>query len=76
VVKALEKGRIQPIYAKVREHGAPVQGARLGGKPGKRWTKGQPNPNMGNSLVAERNRRLQVEALDFAYDRAVAHNRA
>jgi hypothetical protein len=22
-----------------REHGAPVQGARLGGKPGKRWTK-------------------------------------
>jgi hypothetical protein len=25
------------MYAKVREHGAPVQGARLGGKPGKRW---------------------------------------
>jgi hypothetical protein len=23
-VKALEKGRIQPMYAKVREHGAPV----------------------------------------------------
>jgi hypothetical protein len=38
-VKALEKGRVQPMYAKVREHGAPVQGARLGGKPGKRWTK-------------------------------------
>ena len=35
VVKALEKGRLQPMYAK-REHGAPVQGARLGGKPGKR----------------------------------------
>jgi hypothetical protein len=30
---------IQPMYAKVREHGAPVQGARLGGKPGKRRTK-------------------------------------
>jgi hypothetical protein len=29
VVKALEKGRVQPMYAKVREHGAPVQGARL-----------------------------------------------
>jgi hypothetical protein len=39
VVKALEKARIQPMYAKVREHGAPVQGARLGGKPEKRWTK-------------------------------------
>ena len=24
---------VQPMYAKVREHGAPVQGARLGGKP-------------------------------------------
>ena len=30
VLKALEKGRVQPMYAKVREHGAPVQGARLG----------------------------------------------
>jgi hypothetical protein len=30
VVKALEKGRVQPMYAKVREHGAPVQGERLG----------------------------------------------
>jgi hypothetical protein len=30
---------VQPMYAKVREHGAPVQGARLGGKPGRRWTK-------------------------------------
>jgi hypothetical protein len=30
VVKALEKDRVQPMYAKVREHGAPVQGARLG----------------------------------------------
>jgi hypothetical protein len=29
VVKALEKDRIQPMYAKVREHGAPVQGVRL-----------------------------------------------
>jgi hypothetical protein len=29
MVKALEKGLIQPMYAKVREHGAPVQGARL-----------------------------------------------
>jgi hypothetical protein len=29
VVKALEKGRLQPMYAKVREHGAPVQGERL-----------------------------------------------
>jgi len=29
------------MYAKVREHGAPVQGTRLGGKPGKRWTKWQ-----------------------------------
>jgi hypothetical protein len=38
VVKALEKGRLQPMYAKVREHGAPVQGARLGGKPGMRRT--------------------------------------
>jgi hypothetical protein len=38
-VKALEKGRVQPMYAKVREHGAPVQGARLGGKPGKWRTK-------------------------------------
>jgi hypothetical protein len=28
-VKALEKDRVQPMYAKVREHGAPVQGARL-----------------------------------------------
>jgi hypothetical protein len=37
VVKALEKARIQPMYAKVREHGAPVQAARLGGKRGKRW---------------------------------------
>jgi hypothetical protein len=26
----LEKGRVQPMYAKVREHGAPVQGERLG----------------------------------------------
>jgi hypothetical protein len=34
MVKALEKGRVQPMYAKVREHGAPVQGARLGGRPG------------------------------------------
>jgi hypothetical protein len=25
----LEKGRVQPMYAKVREHGAPVQEARL-----------------------------------------------
>jgi hypothetical protein len=41
-VKALEKGRVQPMYAKVREHGAPVQGARLGGKQGKQRTKGQP----------------------------------
>jgi hypothetical protein len=32
-VKALEKGHVQPMYAKVREHGAPVQGARLDGKP-------------------------------------------
>jgi hypothetical protein len=24
---------VKPMYAKVREHGAPVQGARLGGKP-------------------------------------------
>jgi hypothetical protein len=39
LVKALEKGRVQPMYAKVREHGAPVQGARLGGKPEKRRTK-------------------------------------
>jgi hypothetical protein len=30
---------VQPMYAKVREHGAPVQGARLGGKPGKRMAK-------------------------------------
>jgi hypothetical protein len=30
---------VQPMYAKVREHGAPVQGARLGGKPVKRRTK-------------------------------------
>jgi hypothetical protein len=30
---------VQPMYAKVREHGAPVQGARLGGKPEKRRTK-------------------------------------
>jgi hypothetical protein len=29
IVKALEKGLVQPMYAKVREHGAPVQGARL-----------------------------------------------
>jgi hypothetical protein len=28
-VKALEKGRVQPMYAKVREHGAPVQGQGL-----------------------------------------------
>jgi hypothetical protein len=27
---------LQPMYAKVREHGAPVQGARPGGKPAKR----------------------------------------
>jgi hypothetical protein len=39
VVKALEKGRVQPMYAKVREHGAPVQGARHVRKPGKRRTK-------------------------------------
>jgi hypothetical protein len=32
-VKALEKFRVQPMYAKVREHGAPVQGERLGGSP-------------------------------------------
>jgi hypothetical protein len=38
-MKALEKFRVQPMYAKVREHGAPVQGASLGGEPGKRWTK-------------------------------------
>jgi hypothetical protein len=38
-MKALEKGPIQPMYAKVREHGAPVQGERLGGKPGKRRAK-------------------------------------
>jgi hypothetical protein len=30
---------VQPMYAKVREHGAPVQGARLGGKPEKRRAK-------------------------------------
>jgi hypothetical protein len=29
---------VQPMYAKVREHGAPVQGERLDGMPGKRWT--------------------------------------
>ena len=29
-MKALEKGRLQPMYAKVREHGAPVQGERRG----------------------------------------------
>jgi hypothetical protein len=39
LVKALENGRIQPMYAKIREHGAPVQRARLGGKPGERRTK-------------------------------------
>ena len=39
VVKALEKDRLKPMYAKVREPGAPVQGARLGGKPGKRGAK-------------------------------------
>ena len=39
VVKELEKARLQPMYAEVREHGAPVQGERLGGKPGKQWTK-------------------------------------
>ena len=38
-LKALEKGRLQPMYAKVREHGAPVQGERLGGKPEKRRRK-------------------------------------
>jgi hypothetical protein len=38
-VKALEKGRVQPMYAKVREHGAPVQGARLGGMPEKQRAK-------------------------------------
>src|ERR1700733_383390 len=27
-VKALEKGHVQPMYAKVREHGAPVQPTR------------------------------------------------
>jgi hypothetical protein len=36
VVKALEKGCDQRMYAKVREHGAPVQGARLGGRPAMR----------------------------------------
>jgi hypothetical protein len=35
---------VQPMYAKLREHGAPVQGARLGGKPEKRRTKRQPTP--------------------------------
>jgi hypothetical protein len=35
------------MYAKVREHGAPVQGARLGGKPGKRRAKGQPTVEQG-----------------------------
>ena len=39
LVKALEKDRIQPMYAKVREHGAPVQGARLVTKPEKRTAK-------------------------------------
>jgi hypothetical protein len=34
-VKALEKGHVQPMYAKVREHGAPVRRARLGGEAGK-----------------------------------------
>ena len=34
VVKALEKGHLQPMYAKVREHGAPVQGATLVSKLG------------------------------------------
>jgi hypothetical protein len=29
VLKALEKGLVQPMYAKVREHGAPVQGGGL-----------------------------------------------
>jgi hypothetical protein len=38
-VKALEKFRVQPMYAKVREHGAPVQGARLGGMPEKQRAK-------------------------------------
>src|ERR1700677_4172311 len=28
-VKALEKGHVQPMHAKVREHGAPVQATRL-----------------------------------------------
>jgi hypothetical protein len=52
VVKALEKGRVQPMYAKIREQGAPVQGERLGGRPGKRRTKGQPSPGRqwANSL--------------------------
>jgi hypothetical protein len=35
VVKAFENARVQPMYAKVREHGAPIQGARLGWKSGK-----------------------------------------
>ena len=43
-LKALEKGRLQPMYAKVREHGAPVQGERLGGKPEKLRRKSQPTP--------------------------------
>jgi hypothetical protein len=39
------------MYAKVREHGAPVQGARLGGKPEKRRTKMTANPRNRAKVV-------------------------
>ena len=39
-VKAFEKNHFQPRYAGANR--APVQGARLGGKPGKQEAKGQP----------------------------------
>jgi hypothetical protein len=57
---------VQPMYAKVREHGAPVQGERLG----------EEAKDLSPDQLTPVSHRFQVEALDFAYERAVAHNGA
>src|ERR1700733_1453847 len=57
-VKALEKVVFNPCTRKPANMGHPSQGARLGGKPGKRWTKGQPiaekGPTVSSALIRGR----------------------
>jgi hypothetical protein len=55
VVKALEKDRFQPMYAKVREHGAPVQGARLGGSRKSGGRNDRKHPTLAQSAAPDDN---------------------